>query len=98
MPKINFQINDDETQVPTGPHLVLVTSMNPPTGTPIEVGAKMFIVMDPNKPDGILPVFLAKVSWKEIAFRCNCGNPSCTSVLRYRCHKEGHHHARLTGG
>jgi hypothetical protein len=71
------------------PHLVLMTG--PEDAIAIPLGAKMFIVVDPDRADRIIPVFLANITRDALTFRCNCGQPKCTRVLSYKVRASGHH-------
>lgn len=79
-----------EGEAPSEPHLALVVDAN---GDSIAIppGAKLFIVENPEKPDGIVPVFLVKVSRKQLVVRCNCGRPKCTRVGKYKATWTGFH-------
>jgi hypothetical protein len=68
-------------EIPTKPHLALQISESEIVALPI--GSKFFIVNDPNRADKTIPVFLADVGERSLTFRCNCGKPGCSRVLKY---------------
>lgn len=80
---------DGET--PQEPHLAVMVSEV--EALPIIPGMKLFLVFDPHRVDRVVPVYLAKFNRQNMVFRCNCGNPKCTRVLKYQLKVEGHHPA-----
>lgn len=77
------------TNGPKDPCLVLLTGKG--AGTILPIGANFIIIADPEKADRQIPVVLVKVTRDVLAFRCNCGEPSCTRVMEYRLKVKGHH-------
>ena len=90
-----FQKPAFEGEAPKTAHLALM--VGPTEALAIPPGAKLFIVTDPERADRIIPVYLAKVTRRELVFRCNCSNPKCTRVLKYQLKVEGFHPAREEG-
>jgi hypothetical protein len=82
------------TGAPEGAHLAVVTSA---TGEAlaVPVGATIFLVEDPTRPDKIIPMILTKVSTKTWRFLCGCGQRECNRVMEYRLTAKGHHPDRL---
>lgn len=87
MPIIRQELSGE---APTEPHLGVIRNARgemlamPP-------GSQMFIVTDPTRADGVMPLLLIKVNPKYLTFHCNCGQAECTRVLQYRVKAMGHH-------
>lgn len=77
-------------EAPKGAHLAVVTGADG-SAMAIPVGALMYVVLDPTRPDRVWPMELVKVTEKGLRFRCPCRKPNCTRVLRYSLTAEGHH-------
>lgn len=86
MPVIREELSG---KAPDQPHLGVLRRGDVMLAMP--PGSNMFIVTDPTRPDGVLPLLLVKVTEKAITFRCNCGESSCTRVLQYRLKATGWH-------
>lgn len=80
-----------EGRKPKGNHLALLTDATTGSAIAIPVGATMFLITNPDHVDGVIPMFLVKVDKRQIVFRCACGNPTCTRVLKYKLIVEGRH-------
>ena len=80
--------------VPDTPCLGLL--VNGDTGETIRIppGATMFVITNPRRVDGVIPLLLAKVTEKALYFRCGCRRPNCTRVITYAASKRGQHPAR----
>lgn len=80
----------DDNEPPTDePHLGLLIKDG--TMVAIPKGATMALIMDPSRLDGITPMVLTKVALKSLTFRCACGNPKCSRVLKYTLSSSGQH-------
>jgi len=75
---------------PDGPHLALVTGHDG-TAIAIPVGAFIYIVPEPGRPDRIIPVNLQKVTRDVLQFKCACGQRECSRILSYKLRVSGHH-------
>lgn len=82
-----------EGEVPKGAHLALKTG--PGEALAVPVGAQLLVVLDPNRVDMILPVFLADIAKAtggfRLAFRCACGKPGCNRVFKAKFFATGTH-------
>ncbi len=78
---------------PTGPFLGVVTKSDGGgmRANMIDLGALMLICSNPKEADRLIPVQLKDVTNRSIVFRCACGQPHCSRVLRYTVKAEGHH-------
>ena len=80
-----------EGKTPEGPHLAVLRNSTTGEALAIPQGAMMFLITDPTKPEGTIPMVLLHVSNKSLQFRCACGKPTCTRVLKYQLRVEGFH-------
>lgn len=77
---------------PKRPHLGLVIGeAAAPETLAIPPGANMAIIIDPSKPDGVVPLVLIDVSIKSLVFRCGCGQADCTRVVTFKAKWTGFH-------
>lgn len=83
----------NEGEPPRDPHLALITDFTTGLATPIPPGAVILQIMDPNRADGVTPLILTKVAIRGWTFRCACGDPNCTRVLKMQAKWEGFHKA-----
>lgn len=79
-----------EGEPPEGPHFALYTDRSG-LAIAVPVGARLDLVLDPTRPDGITPQFIAKLTRRQIIFRCACMRPECTRTLTYSLRVSGWH-------
>lgn len=75
---------------PKDPHLGILTDESG-EATAIPPGALMYIIENPAKPDGVIPLILMKVSRKRLTFKCGCNKPDCTRMVKFEGKWTGFH-------
>ncbi len=83
--------NELEGEAPTEPHLAYLYNGETGEWAALAPGTYMAIIEDPKRPDGTIPVILAKVSRKRITFICACGKQGCTRQAKFNAVWTGHH-------
>ena len=75
---------------PSEPHLGILTDESGDV-TAIPPGAILYLIENPAKYDGVIPLVLLKVSRKRLTMRCGCGKKGCSRQVKFEAKWTGTH-------